>query len=642
MAVVAPHGAWASPITPTMLTHAGIGLGEIAADGADVYWMESRPTEAGRSAIVRRAPDGVIEDVSPPGFNSRTRAHEYGGGAYAVSGGVVISSRFEDQRAYRLDGVNPEPVTPEPDLPAGDRYADYTFHNDLVICVREHHFPNEEAVNEVVAFPIDGSAAPRVIAGGHDFISSPRVSPAGTRLAWLTWDHPNMPWDGTELWVADLGPDGTLDDPILVAGSRDESIFQPEWSPDGRLHFISDRTNWWNLYRREGSGEVSALLPMEADFGAPQWQFGYVRYAFLGSGAVVALYEVDGISTLGVLDDEQWLPCELDRDIIAPTLAIASGRVWTAAAGTTKPAAVVGIDPDNGDQEVVRSSLSIELEQAYLSRPQAIEFPTTGGASAHAFYYPPANADFVAPEGELPPLVVWTHGGPTGSTSPAFNLGRQFWTSRGFALVDVNYRGSTGYGRAYRNALRGKWGILDTDDCVAAANHLADQGLVDRERMAIRGGSAGGYTTLCALTFHDEFATGASYFGVADIGALAEETHKFESRYMDSMVGPYPEAAALYRERSPVYHTDQLSRPMLILQGLDDEVVLPDQAEMMIDALDKKGIPYSYLAFAGEGHGFRKAENIERSAEAELFFYGWVFGFVPAGNIKPIEIHNAT
>ncbi|MDH3397678.1 MAG: prolyl oligopeptidase family serine peptidase [Acidimicrobiia bacterium] len=624
-----------------MLTHSGIGLGEVATDGADLYWVESRPTEAGRSVIVRRTPDNAIQDVSPPGFNSRTRAHEYGGGAYAVRDGVVISSSFRDQRVYRLDGSEPRPITPEPDLPAGDRYADYAFHKDLIICVRERHLGDAEAVNELVVFPIDGSAPPRTIAGGHDFISSPCVSPDGTRLAWLTWDHPNMPWDGTDLWLAGIGPDGTLDDATRMAGGPEESIFQPEWSPNGALHFISDRTNWWNLYRLEGSGEVAALIPMEAEFGAPQWLFGFRRYAFLDSGAVVAVYERDGMSTFGVLDDGQLHTRKLDRNVIAPTLAVASGRVWTAAAGTAKPAAVVGIDPDSGDQQLIRNSLSIELEEAYFSLPQPIEFPTTGGAFAHAFYYPPANADFVAPEGELPPLVVWTHGGPTGSTSPAFALARQFWTSRGFALVDVNYRGSTGYGRVYRNALRGQWGVVDSDDCIAAARYLADQGLVDRRRMAIRGGSAGGYTALCALAFHDEFATGASYFGVADIGALAEETHKFESRYMDSLVGPYPEAAELYRERSPIYHTDQLSRPMVILQGLDDEVVPPDQAEMMIKALERKGIPYSYLAFEGEGHGFRKAENIERSAEAELFFYGWVFGFAPAGDIGPIEIRNA-
>jgi dipeptidyl aminopeptidase/acylaminoacyl peptidase len=623
-----------------MLTQSGIGLGEVATDGDHLYWLESRPIEAGRSVIVRRNPDGVIEDISPAGFNSRTRAHEYGGAAYAVNGGVVISSRFEDQRVYRLDRPEPEPITPEPDLPAGDRYADFTFHGDLVICVREHHLPDEEAINELVAFPVDGSAPPRVIAGGHDFVATPRVSPDGTQLAWLTWDHPNMPWDGTELRVADLAIDGSLSEPVLIAGGSDESVFQPEWSPDGRLHFVSDRTGWWNLYRREASGVDTALYPMEAEFGAPQWQFGYRRYGFLSDGRLVAVYEENGASRLGRLEDEDLNILDLDRDEIYPTVATSRDRIWTIAAGATVPAAVIGIARGTGEYDVVRSSLSVEVDGAYLSRPRAITFPTTNDEVAHAFFYPPANADFQATHGELPPLVVWSHGGPTGSTSPGFSLGRQFWTSRGFALVDVNYRGSTGYGRAFRNALRGQWGVVDTDDCIAAAAYLADQGLIDGERMAIRGGSAGGYTTLCALTFHDEFATGASYFGVADIGGLAEETHKFESRYLDSMVGPYPEAADLYRERSPVFHTERLSRPMVILQGLDDEVVPPDQAEMMVEALERKGIPYAYLPFEGEGHGFRRAENIERSAEAELYFYGWVFGFVPAGDITPVEIRN--
>lgn len=640
MAITAPYGSWSSPITPSMLTDAGIGLSEVSADGEDLYWVESRPAEAGRSVIVRRTPNGAVEDVSPAGFNSRTRAHEYGGGAYCVADGVVISSRFEDQRVYRLDGAEPQPITPEPQLPAGDRYADYAIHNDLVFCVREHHRPGAEAVNELVAFPIDGSASPRVIAGGHDFYSSPRVSPDGGQLAWLSWDHPNMPWDGTELWSAALAPDGSLGEARHVAGGSEESVFQPEWSPDGRIHFVSDRTGWWNLYRSDGSSEVTPLYPMDAEFGCPQWQFGYRRFAFLSATQIAAVYEEAGISRLAVVENGALSVCGSDRDVIADTLAVASGRVWTVAASVADPAAVVGIDPNTGEAKVVRSSLSLDLDRGYLSRPETVTFPTTGDMVAHAFYYPPANADFEAPAGELPPLVVWSHGGPTGATKPGFTLSRQFWTSRGFAVVDVNYRGSAGYGREYRNALQRQWGIIDTEDCIAASHYLADQGLVDRRRMAIRGGSAGGYTTLCALTFHDEFAAGASYYGVADIGALAEETHKFESRYVDSMVGPYPEAADTYRDRSPVFHADQLSKPMLILQGLDDEVVLPNQAEMMIEALDGKAIPYAYLAFEGEGHGFRMAENIVRAAEAELLFYGWVFGFTPAGDMRSIEIHH--
>jgi len=552
MTATAPHGAWASPIAPAMLTQAGVGLSDIAADGADLYWVESRPSEAGRSVIVRHSPDGTTEDISPEGFNARTRAHEYGGGAYAVRNGIVISCRFEDQRVYRLDAGEPYPITPEPDLQAGDRYADFVLQGQLVICVREHHVPNGEAITELVIFPVDGSVPPRAITGGHDFLASPRISPDGERLAWLTWDHPSMPWDGTELWTAAVAADGTLGVAHRIAGGPDESIVQPEWSPDGRLHFISDRTGWWNLYRLEESGAVTALCPMDAEFAAPSWQFGFRHYAFLSNREIAAVYGKGGVSHIGVLDGEYLSILDTERDVVATTLAVAAGRVWTVAAGGTEPAAIIVIDPATGKEQVIRSSFSVDLDRRYVSRPEAITFPTTGGAIAHAYYYAPVNPDFVAPAGELPPLVVWSHGGPTGATSPGLSLGRQFWTTRGFALVDVNYRGSAGYGRVYRNALRGQWGVIDTDDCIAAARYLAEQGLVDPQRMAIRGGSAGGFTTLCALTFHDVFTTGTSYFGVADLGALAAETHKFESRYLDSMVGPYPEAAELYRERSPV------------------------------------------------------------------------------------------
>lgn len=624
-----------------MLTHAGIGLSEVTVEGDSVYWVESRPTEAGRSVVVRRRPDGAVEDVVPPGFNARTRAHEYGGGTFAVRNGVVIASSFEDQRVYRLDEADPHPITPKPELPAGDRYADFVFHDDLVIAIRERHRTDGEAVNQLVVFPADGSAPPRVIAGGRDFVSSPRVSPDGDRLAWLTWDHPRMPWDGTELWVADRAADGTLADARPVAGGPTESIFQPEWSPTGILHFASDRTGWWNLYRMEADGVQTAVHTAEAEFGAPHWQFGYRTYGFLDDGSIAAVYRRDGRSFLARLEDGASEKVPMRRDSIPSWLAVGSGRVWLVASAPTLAPAVVGIDPRGGEELVARTALTAEIDPRYVSHPEAVEFPTTGDEVAHAFFYPPTNPDYTGPQSALPPLVVWTHGGPTGAVSSGFNPGLQFWTSRGFAVVDVNYRGSVGYGRRYRNALRGRWGIIDTEDCIAAARYLADQGRVDGGRLAIRGGSAGGYTTLCALTFHDEFAAGTSYFGVSDLEGLAIGTHKFESRYLDSLVGPYPEAVAAYHERSPIHHTELLSRPMLILQGLDDKVVLPFQAEMIVEALARKGVPHAYLAFEGEGHGFRKAETIERAVEAELSFYGWVFGFTPAGEIRPIEIHGA-
>lgn len=614
----------------------------MVADGEDLYWIESRPTEGGRSVIVTRAADGTISDVSPPGFNSRTRAHEYGGGGYAVHAGVIVSAQFGDQRVYRLDGSEPTAITPEPLSSAGDRYADFEFFGSLVIAVRERHHPDREPDNEIVIFPFDGSAEPRVIAGGHDFVSTPKVSPDGRRLAWLTWDHPRMPWEGTELWVADLSPDGTIGHPTLVAGSAGESVYQPEWSPTGELHFVSDRSGWWNLYRQEPTGDVTLLVGDEAEWGSPQWVFGMVNYRFLPDGRIVAIVSEKGWSRFVIVDGASVGALYSERDAIgATTLAVGGGRVWMVAASATEAAGIVGVDPDSGQSEEIRSSLSVDLDPAYVSRAEAISFPTTDGAIAHAFYYPPTNPDFAGSDGELPPLIVWSHGGPTGASSPALLLGRQFWTTRGFAIVDVNYRGSVGFGRAYRQALVGRWGEIDTEDCIAAAHYLVAQGLADPDRLAIRGGSAGGYTTLCALTFHDVFATGASYFGVADLGALAEETHKFESRYMDSMIGPYPEAIELYRARSPIHHVDKLSRPMIILQGLDDKVVLPNQAEMMVEALTKKRIPHAYVAFEGEGHGFRSADNIERAAEAELAFYGWVFGFDPAGDIRRPEIKGA-
>lgn len=637
MTVIAPYGSWESPITISMLTEAGVPLGGVSTDGGDLYWIESRAREGGRAAIVRRDSHGVVMDAVPEGFNSRSRVHEYGGGSYAAKDGTLISCSFEDQRVYRIDGSELTPVTPEPKTPAGDRYADFAFHGDRVIAVRERHREQKEPANTLVQFPIDGSDKPRVIAKGHDFYSTPRVSPDGTRLAWLSWDHPRMPWDGTELWCAALDADGSVSEPELVAGGENESIFQPEWSPNGVLHFVSDRTGWWNLFR-QADGHVEALHLMDAEFGVPQWGFGMRRFGFLLNDRVVAVYSEGGLDRIGIFEGDTLKPVHTPYDNFGPTLGTCGDQLFITAGSGSSSAAVVRIDVDTEAIKVVKPSLNIDLDPAVISHPEAIEFATTNGQVAHAFYYPPRHPGFVAPADEKPPLLVLSHGGPTSATAPELDLAYQFWTSRGFAVVDVNYRGSSGYGRKYRNALRGEWGVVDLDDCINAALHLADGGHVDEERMAIRGGSAGGYTTLCALAFSDVFAAGASYFGVGDLAALATDTHKFESRYLDSMIGPYPEAADVYEERSPLYNVDGFSCPVILLQGLDDRVVPPAQAEEIVAALDAKGIPHAYVAFAGEGHGFRSAESIERAREAELHFYSRVFGFEPADDLEPVVI----
>ena len=632
----APYGSWRSPITAEKVARGGVGLSYPFPVADGVWWLESRPAEGGRVALVRSLPDGGHEDVTPSDFYARTLVHEYGGCAWLPYDGGALVCRYDDQRVYRLGpGEEPRPVTPDGPF----RFADMRLvpGAGTVVAVRESHEGEGEAVNELVAFPADGSAEPAVIASGHDFYSSPRPSPDGKRLAWTSWDHPNMPWDGSELWVADLGEGGSLSGETLVAGGPAESIWQPEWSPDGVLHYASDRTNWWNLYRE---GEDAPLVAMEAEFGAPQWVLGDATYAFLGGGAIVSAYSKDGRWNLGVIEGGELRDLGLPYSAFGwnPALQASGERVVFVASTPTEGKAVVSLDPATGETTVVRRSSDEPVDPAYVSEPRPIEFPTAGGLTAHALYYPPANADFEGPEGELPPLLVASHGGPTGQVFPELDPDVQFWTSRGFGLVDVNYGGSTGYGREYRERLNGQWGVVDTQDCIAAARYLAEQREVDGERLAIHGGSAGGYTTLCALVFHDDFTAGASYYGVADAEALAHDTHKFESRYLEGLIGPYPETAALWRERSPIHFVDRLDCPVILLQGLEDEVVPPSQAEQMAAALREKGIPYAYLAFEGEQHGFRKAENIERATEAELYFYGRIFGFEPADEIEPVAI----
>ena len=637
---VVPYGSWKSPITSDLIVRASIGVGMVMLNERDVYWIEMRPSEGGRCVIVRRTPDGQIAEVTPKPFNARTRVHEYGGGDYTVADGTIYFSNFDDQRLYQqsLDS-EPQPLTPAVDM----RYADPVVDRKRrrLICVREDHTGAGEAVNTLVSINLEDGSDARVLASGNDFYSSPRLSPDGKYLAWLTWNHPNMPWDGTELWVGEFADDGSLTQTVRVAGGIEESIFQPEWSPDGALYFVSDRSGWWNLYRRKDDGNLEPLHERQAEFGLPQWGFGMSTYAFESAERIICAYIEKGSSRLASLETRTGKFETIETPYTDITYLRASrGRAAFRGGSPTEPAAIVQLDLSTGEIEVLRRSNDLKIDPGYFSIPQAIEFPTEDGKTAHAFFYPPRNRDTVAPEGELPPLLVKSHGGPTSAATTTLALGIQYWTSRGIAVLDVNYGGSTGYGREYRRRLNDRWGIVDVDDCVNGARYLVERGLADGNRLMITGGSAGGYTTLCALTFRDRFKAGASHYGVSDCEALAKETHKFESRYLDRLIGPYPERADLYRERSAIHHVDKLSCPVIFFQGLEDKVVLPNQAEMMVEALRAKGLPVAYVAFPGEQHGFRRAENIKRALDGELYFYSRVFGFELADTVEPVPIEN--
>ena len=639
---VAPYGTWESPITTDLITGRKIGISTPRVDGDVIYWIEARPEEAGRNVVVRRLPDGTIEDAVPGDANVRTRVHEYGGGAYAVQDGMLVFSHFHDTRLYRSDnGGAPRPITPAVAL----RYADAVVDTarSRCIAVREDHRDEGEAVNTIAAVNLDGDdEGGIVLSSGADFYSNPRLSPDGTRLAWLQWDHPNMPWDGSELWSAPINDDGSLGDAELIAGGKEESIYQPEWGPDGALYFVSDRTDWWNLYRRRlESDQDEAILPMEAEFGMPQWVFGTSTYAFLRPETIVATFTRDGFWHLGTIDLASGTLSEIPTpytELDDP--AVTNGKVVMAAGSAALPSSIVEFDPATGEFATLKRSLGVEIDPGYLSRPRPIAFPTGNGLTAHAFLYPPTNKDYVAPAGEAPPLLVQSHGGPTGSTSTTLTLPIQYWTSRGFAVLDVNYGGSTGYGRPYRQRLNDTWGVVDVEDHAHGARYLITEGLADPARIAIRGWSASGYTTLAALTFDDTFKAGASHFGISDLETMTTDTHKFESRYLDGLIGPYPERRDIYIERSPIHHLERITAPLALFQGSEDTVVPPDQAEKMYAAMAERGLPVALIVFQGEGHGFRRAENIQRALEAELSFYAQVFGFTPAGEIEPIEVAN--
>lgn len=629
----APYGSWRSPITADLITAGSVRLTDLRLHQGEPWWLELRPAEGGRLVLVRNG-----TDVTPAGFNVRTRVHEYGGAPYVLHEGRVWFSNFADQRLYRqAPGAAPAPITEAVDR----RYADAVVdaRRGVLFAVREDHTGGGEAVNTIVRLGFDGSDE-QVVVSGNDFYSNPRLSPDGARLCWLTWHHPHMPWDGTELWVGELDGAGNVGRAERVPGADDDSIFQPEWSPGGVLHFVSDRSGWWNLYSWRPGSEPEPLAPAEAEFGVPQWVFGQSTYAFTPEGGIVCTWVGKEGGKLGTLARPE--PVSLDTPYTSFAYVRTDGSgVWCIAGSPTEPSSVVRIPLQGGPPQVLRRSLSVDVDPGYFSKPHAVEFETTGGKTAHAFFYPPHNPDFEPTAGERAPLVVHSHGGPTAAFGTTLSLETQYWTSRGIAVVDVNYGGSTGYGSEYRRRLNGQWGVVDVDDCCNAARHLVAEGLADGNRLAIAGGSAGGYTTLACLTFRpDVFDAGANHFGLSDLRVFVHDTHKFESRYLDSLVGPWPEREDLYVERSPITQVDNLSCPLIVFQGDEDKIVPPNQSEIIVDAARRKGLPVAYLLFAGEQHGFRKAENIKRALEGELYFYGQVFDFATADEIPPVEIEN--
>lgn len=649
------YGSWESPISAEAIAAGAVRLGGASEIDGAIYFSELRPSENGRNLLVRLTPEGDFEDLIPNEYNARTRVHEYGGGSALIVDGAIYFSNFDDQQLYKRDAEgNIAQFTNE----ENSRFADGCCYGDYFYYVMETH--GEKVDNCLVAIDRK-SGEVRRIAEGCDFYSAPRVSPDGLQLAYYCWNDPNMPWDGGELRVSLLNEDGTLGETRVVAGGVSESIAQHAWGPDGWLYYISDRSGWWNLYRdREGGKEAlasnpadfsgwwnlyrdpnggsEALCPMEAEFGSPQWVFGRSFFAFW-DGKIVCTYSKLGTDYLALLEEGRLSPIEVPFTSLG-RLSVTGDHLYFDGSSPEIPTSIVQYDLKAKTFKILKQSTHLQFSADFISHPQAIEFPTAGGVTAHAFYYPPKNGRFEGLEGELPPLLVLSHGGPTAHVAPDFDLEIQYWTSRGIAVVDVNYGGSSGYGRDYRDRLVGNWGIVDVDDCTNAALYCARKGLADRSRLAIAGGSAGGFTTLACLAFRDVFRAGASLFGVSDLEALTLDTHKFEARYSDSLIGAYPEEQALYLERSPIHHADQIRCPIILLQGDEDKIVPPEQSEKMYLSLLSRGIPTAYLLFEKEQHGFRKAKNIKRALEAESYFFSKIFGYELADSIEPVKIEN--
>lgn len=634
-----PYGSWPSPISAALVAAGGLRLSEIRLDGEDLLWIEGRPAEGGRCAVVRRRRGGAVEEALPPPFSARSGVHEYGGGAMMATGGSLIFTNQSDQRLYRLDpGGEPRPLTP----PGPRRHADTVAvprRRLLITVVEDHSGPGVD--NRIEALAETGGAG-RVLISGSDFYAAPRASPDGGRLAWLQWNQPAMPWDGAELWTGALSAAGGLEDVRQVAGGPEDAVFQPDWSPDGVLHFVGERTGWWNLYRWDGL-KAEPVAPMEAECGRPMWVLGMSTYAFAGADRIALCACRDGIWSLHVIERSTGARRQVPLPFteLGHHIAAAGALVALDAGGPDTPMSVVTVDLDRGTHEIVRRSSSVSVGPDRLSTFETVDFPAAGGATAHGLLYRPrVPAGIEVDPEERPPLLVRAHGGPTAAAGSALDPVVQYWTSRGFAFLDVNYAGSTGYGRAYRRRLDGLWGVADVQDCVDGARFLAGRGDADGERLLITGGSAGGFIVLSALTFHRAFAAGASHYGIGDIEALVLETHKFEARYFDQLIGPYPQSRDLYRERSPLQHVHRLRTPVILFQGLEDAVVPPNQAETMHRAVADQGVPCALLEFAGEQHGFRQKATIERVLGAELYFYARVLGFEPPAGVEPVAVRN--
>ncbi len=631
-------GSWKSPITSDLIVSKSVGLGSVSIDGTNIYCLESRPTEKGRSVLVKLSRDGTTTDVTPKPFNIKTRVHEYGGGAYLITDGVVYFSEKTDHRVYRqIIGKKPEPLTEE----SLRRYADFMIdstRNRLICVCEDHSIEDQEPINSIIAIALDTGNITTLVKGS-DFYTSPRISPDGQYLAFISWDHPNMPWDSSYLWLMNLESGKTE----LVAGGANESICEPQWSPTGQLYFSSDRTNWWNLYSRNNEGEIECVHQMSAEFAYPHWVFGLSTYNFVGNNNIVCAYSQNGSWHLATINTttKQFREINTPYTNISSITTNSEGEALFIGGCPTQATAVIKLNTETEKSTILKQAIDLKIDPAYFSQPVAIAFPTENGLTAYGWYYPPQNPDHSPPEGELPPLLVKSHGGPTAAASVSLNLRVQYWTSRGFGYVDVNYGGSIGYGRQYRERLDNNWGIVDVDDCVNAAKYLVKQGQADPERLVISGSSAGGYTTLAALTFRDVFKAGASYYGISDLEILARDTHKFESRYLDRLIGKYPETKELYQQRSPINFTEQLSCPVIFFQGLEDKVVPPNQAQMMFEAIKQKGLPVAYITFEDEAHGFRQAENIKKALESEFYFYGKLFGFQPSDQLENIKIINS-